>query len=240
MWHRIGSAPFFYRLSGNFIPWLACSGIMLLLLGSTWGLLFAPPDAVQGESYRIIFVHVPASFIALSNYAVMAGAAFVLLIWRLKLAEAVMYAAAPAGAAFSLLALISGAIWGRPTWGAWWVWDARVTSMLTLFFFYLGVLALRRAYGPVPAAARACAILALIGSIDAVIVHKSVDWWHSLHQPATLRLGESAMHPSMLQPLLVMIAGFYCYYAAVMLLRARNELLLRARGTRWVQAALER
>ena len=236
MWRRLGSPPFFYRLSSNFLPWLAGASILLLLTGSAWGLLFAPPDAVQGNSYRIIFVHVPASFIALFNYLVMAGAALLLLVWRVKLAEAVMFAAAPVGVAFSILALGSGAIWGHPTWGAWWVWDARVTSMLVLFFFYLGILALRRAYGPVPAAARACAVLALIGSVDVVIVYKSVDWWYSLHQPATLRLGEAAMHPSMLRPLLVMIAGFYGYYAATLLLWARNELLLRARGTRWAQS----
>ena len=236
-WHRLGSPQYFYRFSGTLLPWLAWTAAILLAIGTVWGLLFAPPDAVQGNSYRIIFLHVPVTFITLSNYVVMSLAAVIVLVWRMKLAAAVLFAAAPLGVALSLVVLLSGAVWGKPTWGAWWVWgDARLMSMLVLFFIYLGLTVLRQAYGPVPAAARACALLSLIGSVDVLIVHKSVDWWYSLHQPATIRVGSApSMHADMWYPLALMILGFYLYYGLILLQWVRNEVLRGALGTSWLR-----
>ncbi len=239
MLHRLASAPFFYRFSTRLWPWCAAFSLPLLLGGAVWALLFAPPDAVQGHSYRIVFVHVPLAFFALGNYLLMTVAALVVLVWRLKLAEAALYAAAPVGAWLSLGAILTGAIWARPTWGAWWVWDPRVTSMVVLLFIYIGITALRRAYSNPGTAVRACAILVLIGSVDLVIVHKSVDWWYSLHQGATFKLGaKPAMAPEMWRPLLLIGIGASGQYAAVLLLWMRNEVLLRAGGTRWVAGLL--
>lgn len=236
-WHRLGSPPHFYRLAGRFSRGFAAAALVFLSVGAVWGLALAPSDAVQGESYRIIYVHVPVTFVALSNYLLMCAAAVCALVWRMKLAEIAMCEAAPIGAALSLATLVTGAVWGKPTWGAWWVWDARVTSMLALFFIYLGLTALRRAYGDLsPAAVRACAVLCLIGSVDLLIVHKSVDWWYSLHQPATIRLGRApSMHPAMWRPLLVMIVGMYLCYAALLLSWMRTEVLRRSRRSRWAR-----
>lgn len=235
MLHRLASAPFFYHFSTALWPWCAVLSLPLLLTGAVWALLFAPPDAVQGHSYRIIFVHVPLAFFALANYLLMTAAALVVLVWRLKLAEAALHAAAPVGVWLSLGAILTGAVWGRPTWGAWWVWDPRVTSMVVLLFIYIGITGLRRAYAGSQAAVRACAILVLIGSIDIVIVHKSVDWWYSLHQGATFKLGaRPAMAPEMWRPLLLIGIGAACQYAAVLLLWMRNEVLTGAVNTRWV------
>lgn len=235
MLHQLASPPFFYRFSAALWPWCAVLSLPLLLVGAVWALLFAPPDAVQGHSYRIIFVHVPLAFFALGNYLIMTAAALIVLVWRLKMAEAVLHAAAPVGVWLSLGALLTGSIWARPTWGAWWVWDPRVTSMTVLLFIYAGVVGLRHAYAGSRTAVRACAIVVVIGSVDLVIVHKSVDWWYSLHQGATFKLGaKPAMAPEMWRPLLLVGLGAAFQYAAVMLLWMRNEALLRAVHTRWV------
>ncbi len=234
--HRLASPPGFYRSSARWLPWLAATSVTLLVVGMTWGLLYAPPDARQGNSYRIIFVHVPASFLALAGYYVMAAAGAIHLIWRVKLADVVMSAAAPLGAALTFLALFSGSLWGKPTWGTYWVWDARITSMLVLLFLYLGVVALRQAYASRDAAGRACAVLALVGTVNIPIIYKSVDWWYSLHQPATIRLTAApSMHPDMFQPLLVMILAFYLFYAWVLVLNVRAEILARERRSGWVR-----
>ena len=186
---------------------LAIAGDCLAACGGClWGLLVAPPDFRQGNSYRIIYIHVPAAVVALAGYYVMAIAGAISLIWRIKMADVAMRAAAPVGAVLTAVALVTGAIWGKPTWGAWWVWDARITSMLILLFLYLGVVALFEAYENKTAAAKACAVLTLVGTVNIPIIYKSVDWWYSLHQPASLKFtGESAIDASMLYPLLVMI-----------------------------------
>jgi heme exporter protein C len=202
-----------------------------------WGLLYAPADFRQGNSFRIIYFHVPASVVALAGYYVMAIAGAVSLIWKMKMAEVAMKCAAPVGAALTFLSLLSGALWGKPTWGTYWVWDARITSMLILLFLYLGVIALYQAYENKDAAARACAVLSLVGMVNIPIIYKSVDWWYSLHQPATIKFTEeSTMHSSMLQPLLLMILAFYCLYTCALLLNMRNELLRRGASTQWVKA----
>ena len=234
--HKLGSPRWFYRIGGLWLPWLAGLAGCLLLLGAVWGLAFAPQDFKQGNSYRIIYVHVPSAFIALAGYYVMAMAGAISLIWKMKLADIALKCAAPIGAAMTVLALISGAVWGKPTWGTWWIWDARNTSMLVLLFLYLGIYALYNSFEREEQAAKICAVLALVGTVNIPIIYKSVDWWFTLHQPATLKITEaSSMHVSMWQPLVVMILGFYLLYAALLIERVRVEILCRERRTRWVQ-----
>lgn len=237
LYHKLGSPRWFYDISGRWLPWLAlvCAG--LLITGVVWALAFAPADFKQGNSYRIIYIHVPASFIALAGYYIMAVAGAVTLIWRMKMADVVMRSCAPIGAAMTFLALVTGAIWGKPTWGTWWVWDARITSMLVLFFLYLGVIALSEAFTNRDAGSKASAVLALVGTVNIPIIYKSVDWWYSLHQPATIKITEeSTMHPDMLYPLLIMISGFYLLYAVLLILNVRTEIISREHRTKWVKA----
>ena len=242
MWsfiHKLGSPPWLYRISGRILGWLIPVTLLLLAVGSIWGLLYAPPDFRQGNAFRIIYFHVPASVVALAAYYVMATAGAVSLIWKMKMADIAMKSCAPIGAALTFLGLLSGAIWGKPTWGTWWVWDARVTSMLILFFLYLGVIALYNAYEDETAAARACAVLSLVGTVNIPIIYKSVDWWYSLHQPASIRFTEeSTMHSAMLQPLLLLIVAFYCLFVCSLLLHMRAEILRREVRTGWVRELL--
>ena len=242
MWpifHKFGSPRWFYQISSRFLPYLAFVSLALLMVGSVWGLAFAPMDFKQGNSFRIIYVHVPTAFIALAGYYIMALAGAITLIWRMKMAEIVLRVSAPIGAAMTFIALFTGAVWGKPTWGTWWVWDARITSMLILFFLYLGVMALASAYQRDELGSKAAAILALVGTVNIPIIYKSVDWWYSLHQPATLKLTEkSPIHPDMLWPLLVMIAGIYLFYTLVLVLSARAEILRREQRSQWVQDLL--
>lgn len=239
--HRLGSPRWFYEKTGRWLPWLATATFLLLSVGLVWGLGFAPMDAKQGNSFRIIYIHVPVSFLALAGYYVMAINGAVGLIWKMKLADMMLKAAAPLGAALTFLALISGAIWGKPTWGTYWVWDARITSMLVLLFLYLGVMALQASFVNQQTAARASAILALVGTVNIPIIYKSVDWWYTLHQPATLKLtSNSTIHPEMWYPLLVMIAAMYCFYALSLILFTRAEIVNREGQTQWVKALSER
>jgi heme exporter protein C len=218
------------------MPWLGAATLMLLVTGLVWGLAFAPEDARQGNSFRIIYLHVPAAFLALAGYFLMAAAGAVGLIWKMKLSYMVMKCAAPIGAALTFIALFTGALWGKPTWGSYWVWDARVTSMLILFFLYVGVMALKNAFHSQEAGNKASAVLALVGTVNIPIIYKSVDWWFTLHQPSTIKLTSApTMHPDMFQPLLVMILGFYCFYALALLLSVRVEILKRERKTAWVR-----
>ena len=178
----------------------------------------------------------PAAVVALAGYYVMAIAGAISLIWRMKMADVVMKAAAPVGAALTFIALLTGAIWGKPTWGTWWVWDARITSMLILLFLYLGVVALYEAFDNKEAAGKACAVLSLVGMVNIPIIYKSVDWWYSLHQPASIKFsGESTIDPSMLYPLLLMIAAFYALFTCCLLMNMRAELLQRESRTQWVK-----
>ncbi len=243
MWkffHQLGSPRWFYQISSRFLPWLVLASISLLSAGVVWGLAFAPMDFKQGNSFRIIYIHVPAAFISLAGYYIMAVAGAIALIWRMKMADIVMRACAPIGAAMTFIALVTGAIWGKPTWGTYWVWDARITSMLVLFFLYLGVVALANAYQREDLGTKAAAILALVGTVNIPIIYKSVDWWYSLHQPATLKLTEKpSMAPEMLWPLLIMIAGFYIFYAVLLILHARAEILHREQRTQWVRELIK-
>ena len=234
--HRLGSPPWIYGFSGRLLRFLLPLTVMLLVVGSVWGLAFTPPDFRQGNSYRIIYIHVPVSVVSLAGYYVMAIAGAVSLIWRMKVADIAMRVAAPIGAGLTFLALVTGSIWGKPTWGTWWVWDARITSMVVLLFLYLGVYALYEAYDNKALASKACAILALVGTVNIPIIYKSVDWWYSLHQPASIKFtGGTTIDPSMLYPLLLMIVAVYALYVCLILLSLRAALLESESKTKWVQ-----
>lgn len=233
--HRLGSPRWFYEKTTPWLPWLAVLSIALLVTGAVWGLAFAPADFKQGNSYRIIYIHVPAAFLALAGYYIMAISGAVGLIWKMKLPFMVMKSAAPIGALLTFVSLVTGSIWGKPTWGTWWEWDARITSMLILFFLYLGMIALQQAFTHRDTADKASAVLALVGMVNIPIIYKSVDWWNTLHQPATIKFtSKSSIDPSMLYPLLTMVIGFYVFYALVLLLNTRVEILRRENRTQWV------
>jgi heme exporter protein C len=226
--HRYANPLRYQRIADAVLPWAGGLAALLMVTGLWLGLVVAPPDYQQGEAYRIIFVHVPAAWMALMVYAMMAVASVIALVWRHPLAEVAARAAAPIGAAFTLIALVSGSVWGKPMWGTWWVWDGRLTSVLILFFLYLAYMALHDAFDDPSRGARAAAILCLVGSVNLPVIKFSVEWWHTLHQPASiLRLDGPAVHPSMLWPLLVMWAAFLCYFIVVHILRTRAELTAR-------------
>ena len=243
MWkflHKLASPPHFYDLAAKFIPWFAVIGLALIAYGTVAGLFLAPPDYQQGDAFRIIYVHVPAAYLSMLGYSIMAISAGIGLIWRMKLAHAVAAAAAPLGAWFTFLALATGSIWGRPMWGTWWEWgDPRLTSELIMLFLYFGYMALRAAIDETAKADRASAVLALVGAVNIPIIHFSVEWWSSLHQGATIiREGGPAIEPAMLYPLLAMIFGFSLLFGALLLSRVRTEVLYRERRARWVRNLL--
>jgi heme exporter protein C len=240
MLHRWASPPSFYQRSGRWLPWINISWALLLVAGLVGGLFLAPPDYQQGESVRIIYIHVPSAWLSMFIYMVMAFQAAVVLIWRIRLAESAMMACAPIGAGFTFLALVTGSLWGKPMWGAWWVWDARLTSELILLFLYLGVMGLFNALPDRQTAARSVAVLVLVGVVNIPIIHFSVDWWNTLHQPATItRLDKPAIHFSMLWPLLCMALSFKLYFIASLLVRMRADLLHRDRYRHWTGALVE-
>jgi heme exporter protein C len=238
--HRLSSPKYFYHFAGRLLPWLAVAFVLFTLAGLYYGLVKAPPDYQQGDSYRIMFIHVPAAWMSLFVYMVMAGAGAIGLIWHIKLAEVFSISSATIGASFTFLALVTGSIWGKPMWGTWWVWDARLTSELILLFLYLGVIALHNAIDDKRTAARATAILAIVGVVNIPIIHYSVEWWNTLHQgPTVTKLDKPSIHLSMLIPLLLMAVAFKLYYALVVLMRARCEVLERERNSRWVRELVE-
>lgn len=239
--HKFSSPPYFYAISGRMLPWLTVLFIGLLGYGLYGGLVQAPADYQQGDSFRIIYVHVPAAWMSLFIYMVMAISGGIGLIWRIKLAEIVCISSAPIGAGFTFLALVTGSLWGKPMWGTWWVWDARLTSELILLFLYMGVMGLYSAIEDSRTASRAVAILALVGVVNIPIIHYSVEWWNSLHQgPTVTKFDKPSMHIDMLIPLLVMALAFKVYYGIALLLRCRNELVQREQSSRWVEEVLEK
>ena len=239
MWkflHKLASPPHFYALSERMIPWFAMPGLILIAYGTFAGLFVASIDDQQGEVFRIIYVHVPAAYLSMMAYMIMAFGAGVGLIWRMKLAHAVAAGAAPLGAWFTFLALATGSIWGRPMWGTWWEWgDPRLTSELLLLFLYFGYMALRNAIDDTTKADRASAVLALVGAVNVPIIHFSVEWWSSLHQGRTLMAEGAQIDADKLYPLLAMIAGFTLVFGALLLRRVRTEVLYRDRRKRWVR-----
>lgn len=242
MWkwfHKLGSPPHFYRIATALEPWLFWTAIVLLVAGVYGGLVMAPPDYLQGEGFRIIYVHVPSAFMSMFAYVVMAAASAVGLIWRMKLAYCVAAAAAPIGAVFTFLALVTGAIWGQPMWGTWWEWDPRLTSELILFFLFLGYIFLRQAMRETSQADRASGILAVVGVINVPIIHYSVEWWTSIHQgPSLGKLETPSIAGDMLWPLLVMIAAYQLLFFALLLTGVRAQVIEREKNARWVNTLL--
>ncbi len=243
MWkllYQLASPKTFYQMSGRWIPWFAASTLLILATGLIWGLVFAPPDYQQGDAFRIIYVHVPSAFLSMALYVWMGFLAVLLLVWRIKMAGVFLGVCAQLGACMTFLALVTGSIWGKPMWGTWWVWDARLTSELILLFLYSAVIATGHAYQNREQGDKIVAILTLVGLVDLPIIHYSVYWWNSLHQGATLSLmAKPKIDMSMLYPLLLMLVGFALYCVLAILLKTRNELLLRERRQSWVQGMIE-
>lgn len=234
--HKLASTKNFYRLAEILTPVLAllCAG--LIGVGLYLGLFVAPTDYEQGESYRIIYVHVPSAWLSMFVYMVMAFCSVLVIVWKMKLADIVAQVSAPIGASFTFLALATGSLWGKPMWGTWWVWDARLTSELILLFIYIGYMALRASIDNPATAARAAAVLALVGVVNIPIIHFSVDWWNTLHQPASImKFDKPSIHPSMLLPLLLMALGFTVYYLFIILVKTRTVILQRESKSAWVR-----
>ncbi|HYX02793.1 MAG TPA: heme ABC transporter permease [Reyranella sp.] len=223
--HFLANPARFRRFSQRALPGLALATVLALLVGLYMALIQSPPDYQQGETVRIMFLHVPSAWLAMAGYALLAALGAALLVWRHPLAALMARAAAPVGACFALVCLLTGSLWGRPMWGTYWVWDARLTSMLLLFFLYLGHIALSRAYDDSDRGDRAAAILALAGVINLPIIKFSVDWWNTLHQPASVaRLGGPAIHPTILIPLLWMAGALLLLFILLVLLRTETEI----------------
>lgn len=224
-----------YRVAGVLGPVFGAVCLVSLLIGLYLGLVIAPADYEQGDSYRIIYIHVPAAWMSMFVYVVMAASSAIFLIWRLKIADVVAVSSAPIGAAFTAVALLTGSFWGKPMWGTWWIWDARLTSELLLLFLYFGYMALRGAMETPQSAARAAGILAVVGVVNIPIIHFSVEWWNTLHQPATItKFDKPSMHISMLKPLLIMVLSFQMLYFYNLMVRVRTIILEREARTSWV------
>ena len=234
--HKFGSPPYFYRVAGRWVPWLYAIAFALGAWGFYGGLFIAPADYQQGESFRIMYVHVPCAWMGLFAYGFMAVNGFIALVWRIKLSEILAMSAAPVGAAFTFITLVTGSLWGKPMWGTWWTWDARLTSELVLLFLYFGVIGLYHAIEDTRQAARAAAFLALIGVVNLPIIHYSVQWWNTLHQAQTVNLlGNSKIDARMLWPLLVLAIATHVYFFASVLARARAMLIGLESGKDWVR-----
>lgn len=239
-WFKFASPQNFYGLAGRLWPWFAVAATLLAGVGLWISFFVAPVDAQQGQGYRIIFVHVPASQMAMLIYLVMAAWAGVGLAFNTRLSGMMASALAPTGALFAFLSLATGALWGKPMWGAWWVWDARLTSTLILLFLYLGFLALQSSIDDPRRADKACAVLALVGAVNIPIIYFSVKWWNTLHQGASVSLTAApSMASTMLWGMLTMVAAFWLYAIAVALARVRTIILERERHTEWVKYAVE-
>ena len=237
--HKFASPPHAYRLAGRLAPWFGWPAFLLIIAGLYGGLVLAPADYQQGDAFRILYVHAPSAWMSMFIYGTMAVAAAIGLIWRIKLGHAVAAASAPVGAWFTFVALTTGAVWGKPMWGTWWVWDARLTSELILLFLYVGLIALRTSIDDRDRADRASAVLAIVGVVNLPIIHYSVYWWNTLHQGATItKLGKPSITGEMLWPLLTMMVAFTLYFGGVLMLRLRAEILRRERDASWLQKEL--
>lgn len=237
--HRFGSPPHMYRLAGTLTPWFAWPAGLLIVAALYLGLFVAPPDYQQGEGFRIIYVHAPSAWLAVMIYAVMASAAAVGLIWRMKVAHAVAASCAGVGAWFTAVSLLTGMLWGKPMWGTYWVWDPRLTAQLVLLFLFLGYMGLRSGIDDLGRADRASAVLAVVGVVNLPIIRYSVEWWNSIHQaPSVMKMDRPSMPMDMLAPLLLMLLGFSLYFAAVLLIRLRGEILRRERTAAWIREVL--
>jgi len=233
---QLASPKWFYQFSDKLLPWFRWATLILFLVGLTLGLLFSPADYQQGNTVRILYIHVPAAFLSMFVYVMMAITGGIGYIWRIKMAHIVSVSCAPIGAIFTAMALVTGGIWGKPTWGTYWEWDARMTSELILLFLYLGFMALHNAFDDRKTADRAAAILALVGIVNIPIIHFSVEWWNTLHQGATIsKLEKPSMDADMLKALLVMIVAFQLYFFTVLMQKIKAEILVREKLSGWVK-----
>jgi heme exporter protein C len=223
---RFANPTRFLRLANAVLPWSAAATLLLLAAGLYYALWESPADYQQGQSVRIMYVHVPAAWLAMAGYSTLALASAVALIWKHPLADLTARAASPIGAAFALLCLVTGSLWGKPMWGTWWAWDARLTSMLILFFLYLGHIALLNAFDDPARGSKAAAVLAVAGFVNVPVIKFSVDWWNTLHQPASVsRLGMPAIDPRMLLPLALMAFGYTAFFVTLLLARVKIAIL---------------
>ena len=238
-WFKYAAPQRFYPLAGRVIPWCSALAVLLTVLGLTLGLLMAPVDAQQGDAYRIIFIHVPAAWMSMVIYLAMAFWAAMGLIFNARLGAMLATALAPSGALMTFIALWTGALWGKPTWGTWWVWDARLTSELVLLFLYIGFMSLHAAIDDPRRADRAAALLALVGAVNVPIIYFSVKWWNTLHQGASISFSKGAtMATPMLLGMLVMTLAFWAYAIAIVLARLRVVILEREQHAQWARAEL--
>lgn len=239
MWkwlHPYANPEVSYHLTGRLLPWFSYLTAIFLSVGIVWALVFAPADYQQGDSFRIFYLHVPAASLSMGIYVGMAIAALCSLVWQFKLADASAAAMAPVGAVFTFIALLTGAAWGKPMWGTWWVWDARLTSELILLFLYLGVIALHNAFEDKALAGKAAGILTIVGVINIPIIKYSVEWWNTLHQGSTVsQLGKPSMSIEMLWPFIVCLIGFALLVTTIICIRFRTEILARNSMRPWVK-----
>lgn len=234
--HKLGSPKWFFFWAEKWGKWIFSLGVIVLLAGIVWGLGFAPADYQQGNSFRIIYIHVPSAILAQSCYLSLGVAGVVSLVWNMKMAPVFIKAVAPLGAAMAFISLFSGSVWGKPTWGTWWVWDARLTSVLVLFILYMGVIAIQNSFDDVKLADKSAVILSIVGLVNLPIIKYSVDWWNTLHQPATFSVVEKpAMPAEMWLPLLFSVIGLYCFIAGIACWRMQIEILQREKRTNWVK-----
>ena len=232
--HQMGAPPTFHAFASRWAPWFYILALPCLAFGLWQALFVVPADYQQGDSFRILYIHVPSAWMSLFVFALMALYSIIALVWRIKLCEVLAMACAPIGAAFTVITLLTGSIWGKPMWGTWWDWDPRLTTELILLFLYLGVIGLYHAIDDRRQAARAAGLLAVVGIVLLPVIRWSVVWWNSLHQGQTISLfGQSKMDPSMLPPLWWMVAGTHLWFAGSLLARARADNLKREAGKQW-------
>jgi len=234
-WFKYSAPSTFYGLAGKLIPWFAWPAAVLFGIGFYIGFFVAPTDAVQSEAYRIIFIHVPVSILSMFIYLIMAGYAALGLIFKTRLSAMMASALAPTGALFAFISLWTGALWGKPMWGAWWVWDARLTSELILLFLYLGFIALQASIEDPRRADRASALLAIVGSVNVPIIYYSVQWWNTLHQGSSIKFSGTSMHVAMQQSMFIMLVACWLYAIAIALSRVRSIILERESNTQWLK-----
>jgi heme exporter protein C len=236
-WRCLLSLRYFYGVAGRYGLWLAITSILLIILFLSSGLWWSPTDYQQGDAYRIMYLHVPCAALSLGVYALMGVFAIISMVWRIKLADVLLEVLVPLGLTYTMCALVTGSIWGKPIWGTWWMWDARLTSELILAFIYLGIMLLRGMYDLPQASARPCALLTIVGLVNLPIIHYSVRWWHTLHQPASILAWQRpTIALSMLWPLLGSMLGFALLGLAWVLWRSRISIVQREWRTQWVQA----
>lgn len=237
--HPLAKPETLYNFCGRLLPWLMGSALLTLLFGNIWGLAFSPPDYQQFDTVRIIYIHVPSALLSMATYTIMAIAAFIALVWQIKVAQWSVLAIAPIGAVFTAIALLTGMAWGKPMWGTWWEWDARLTSELILLFLYLGVIALAGAFSDRQTGTKVACLLAVVGFVNVPIIHFSVEWWNTLHQGASItKFDKPSVHPSMLWPLLVSLLGFYLLMLALLCVRLRTAILQNEQHRPWVKEVL--